>query len=329
MSHFMISMDNFVIPMVIDLGEGKFHQFKDPNKAYQYAMETGEYIQTDTTEEADWLAKNYKTEKFKESYGYSEKRKSGGFIIPDNIYEGTEQLIGSNPETIKYQIHGAVIGPSTENLTVRTTGKSMLDDTVDQKFLKALMTKVVGDRKGDFTLNEGMERVVDLFNFTARTESHYNPVKNLDGSLIFKDTGYSNDDTQKHPALSIYQFKHYPTTKGKYSPLETAIRRVKFNPYWFVELQEHMDPRKLTKTQLDTLLLLDYAAGNSDLTGYIQGKLDPIEFYEKYHHRGEKEEILSDEVKEKTKSNTKENYDAFLEEDAKGHYDEYWKFLDD
>ena len=79
MTHFMTSMDNKVIPMVVDMGGEKFHKFEDDlfdakdwksagDKAYEYAMETGEFIETDSPQEADWLSKNYKTEEFKRGY---------------------------------------------------------------------------------------------------------------------------------------------------------------------------------------------------------------------------------------------------------------------
>ena len=68
MTHFMTSVDNKVIPMVVDKGGKQFHEFTDWKKAYEYALETGEFIETDSPEEADWLSKNYKTEEFKKGY---------------------------------------------------------------------------------------------------------------------------------------------------------------------------------------------------------------------------------------------------------------------
>ena len=81
MSHLMTSAGNRVIPMVVDKGGKKLHRFEDDpltipehkrksafDKAWEYADKTGEYIETDTEEEATWLGENYKTEEFKRGY---------------------------------------------------------------------------------------------------------------------------------------------------------------------------------------------------------------------------------------------------------------------
>lgn len=82
MTHFMFSAGDYVIPMVVDKGEKKLHKFEDDSedvpeyerktsfdKAINYAMETGEYIKTDSPKEAEWLAnENYKTKEFKKGY---------------------------------------------------------------------------------------------------------------------------------------------------------------------------------------------------------------------------------------------------------------------
>tara|TARA_R100000329_G_C7504062_1_gene177463 strand:- start:89 stop:490 length:402 start_codon:yes stop_codon:yes gene_type:complete len=66
-THAMASADNFVYPTVIDTGKGKLIHLNGDD-AYNYAMKTGEFIKTDSPEEANWLAKNYKTKKFKAKY---------------------------------------------------------------------------------------------------------------------------------------------------------------------------------------------------------------------------------------------------------------------
>ena len=67
MTHAMSSADNFVYPTVVDMGKGRLVSLSGDD-AYNYAMETGEFIETDSPEEANWLAKNYKTKKFKAGY---------------------------------------------------------------------------------------------------------------------------------------------------------------------------------------------------------------------------------------------------------------------
>jgi len=362
MTHYMTSVEidgkHLVIPTVVDTGEDKLVFINDIDQAIQYAMQSGEYIITDTAEEAEWLAnENYKTDKFIRAYGPTgpAKKQKGGWVHMPK-YNTSHQKIRS------YQVGGEVKSPYTSNTnSVRLSGNSIFTDMEDKDLLEALINKVVGDRRGDVSQEDAIERLVTLFDFTARRESHYNPVKNKNGTLEYNPTGYSNETTQKNPALSLYMFKHWPPVwdekkkEWKHSPLQTTINRVKgyigsnfmkeaeeigfidrkakagskFNPYWFVELQEHMDPRKLTKSQLDILLLLDYAHGNADLTGYLQGDMTPVEFYSKYHHKGAKEKLLSEEVKKVTKEQTDANWIQFLEEDKKGHFDEYWKFLYD
>ena len=54
-----------------------------------------------------------------------------------------------------------------------------------------------------------------------------------------------------------------------------------------------------------------------------------VDFYNKYHHRGDEEVILSKDVKKATKNQTDENWKAFLEEDKEGHFDNYWEFMYD
>ena len=66
-THAMASADNFVYPTVIDTGKGRLIHLNGDD-AYNYAMKTGEFIKTDSPEEANWLAKNYKTKKFKAKY---------------------------------------------------------------------------------------------------------------------------------------------------------------------------------------------------------------------------------------------------------------------
>jgi len=69
MTHFMFSAGDYVIPMVVDRGEKKLHKFDNENDAINYAVETGEYIKTDSPEEAKWMAnENYKTKEFKKEY---------------------------------------------------------------------------------------------------------------------------------------------------------------------------------------------------------------------------------------------------------------------
>ena len=69
MTHFMFSAGDYVIPMVVDKGEKKLHKFNTADDAINYAMETGEYIKTDSPQEAEWLAnENYKTKEFKKEY---------------------------------------------------------------------------------------------------------------------------------------------------------------------------------------------------------------------------------------------------------------------
>ena len=80
----MTQVDNFVIPMVVEdvygllgKGAGQFHKFNNLEEAIQYAQKTGEFIETDSEEEALWLSKNYKTDKFRRVLGH----KKGGFVI--------------------------------------------------------------------------------------------------------------------------------------------------------------------------------------------------------------------------------------------------------
>ena len=47
-----------VFPTVL-YGEGKLQEFK-PDEAFGHAMNTGNYIEFDNPEEADWFSKNYK-----------------------------------------------------------------------------------------------------------------------------------------------------------------------------------------------------------------------------------------------------------------------------
>lgn len=333
MTHYMTSVEvqgrNLVIPQVVDMGDQKLHFIEDVNEAIKYALETGEYIITDTQEEAQWLAENnYKTKKFKNTYGHGNYKMGGWVNIPK--YNTSHQKITKFQEEGLVELHD----------NVSYTGRSALEDQVDKKFLQDLMTKVVSDRKGKGSVEYGINRVIDLFNFTARQETFYNPVKNKNGTLPYSDTGYQDDKNNPNPALSIYQWKP--------QALETTIKRVKnyigdnfmeqadaygfidenakagskFMPYWFTELQEHKDPRKLSKTQLDILLLLDYAGGDAKLTDYIQGKIDPVDFYLKYHHRGTDSKnpmgIITKDAKQK--------YKDFIIEKTEGHYDQYNAF---
>ena len=70
MTHFMTydPETRIVFPLVVDKGGKKLHEFTDWNKAKDYALDTGEYIKTNSPEEASWLSENYKTEEFKRGY---------------------------------------------------------------------------------------------------------------------------------------------------------------------------------------------------------------------------------------------------------------------
>ena len=70
MTHFMTydDEDNIVFPMVVDKGGKELHEFTDWKKAKKYAKKTGEFIQTDSPQEAAWLSENYKTEEFKRGW---------------------------------------------------------------------------------------------------------------------------------------------------------------------------------------------------------------------------------------------------------------------
>ena len=317
-----------IYPRVVQIpGEEKLHFFETSEEAQKYAHQTGEFIVTDSIEEAIWLANgNYKTKKFKNTYGHKDFKMGGWAHMPK--YDTSHQKI------TKFQEEGFVYN------TAIYTGRSAVEDQVDKRFLQDLMTKVVNDRKGKGSVKDGINRVMDLFNFTARQESFYNPVKNAEGTLPYNDTGIQDNKNNPNPALSMYQWKpdglnttiqrvknyigdHFMDEADAYGFIdENAKAGSKFNPYWFTELQEHKDPRKLSKTQLDILLLLDYAAGDAKLTDYIQGKIDPVEFYLKYHHRGKVGQnpmkIITDDAKEK--------YNDFLEEKKEGHYDKYNAF---
>jgi len=64
LSHYMMQVDNLVIPQVVDKGEkvkGKsMLSFLTEQDAYDYALRTGEYIQLPSEQDALWFSKNYK-----------------------------------------------------------------------------------------------------------------------------------------------------------------------------------------------------------------------------------------------------------------------------
>tara|TARA_Y100001951_G_C11244389_1_gene242482 strand:- start:571 stop:993 length:423 start_codon:yes stop_codon:yes gene_type:complete len=64
MSHFMMQIDNLVIPRVVDRGEEVNGQpmlsLLTEDDAYDFALQTGEYIQMNNDEEALWFSKHYK-----------------------------------------------------------------------------------------------------------------------------------------------------------------------------------------------------------------------------------------------------------------------------
>ena len=110
MTHYMTSVEvqgkNLVIPLVVDVGKDKFHHFTDVNEAVRFAMETGEYILTDTPEEAQWLAAEaYKTDEFKNLYG-AEKRKEGGWFELGEHTSTQQSLATSGQNPIQYQDTG-------------------------------------------------------------------------------------------------------------------------------------------------------------------------------------------------------------------------------
>ena len=60
MTHYMTTMDNFVIPTVVDTGGSKLTHLKNYDDVWEHAMKTGEYIEMPDSASADWFSKNYK-----------------------------------------------------------------------------------------------------------------------------------------------------------------------------------------------------------------------------------------------------------------------------
>ena len=111
-THYMVQIDNLVIPMVVEdvygllgLGPGQFHKFNSTDEAIKYAQETGEYIQTDSEEEALWLSKNYKTDEFNRTMGH----KKGGFVVSKK-WKANKALEGykSSQKIVTFQNGGIV-----------------------------------------------------------------------------------------------------------------------------------------------------------------------------------------------------------------------------
>lgn len=212
MTHYMTSMDNLVFPMVIDKGDGTFHHFKSEDEAYQYAMQSGEYIRTDTEEEAMWLGKNYKTQEFNIAYGNPKYKKGGPVNFLNNF------KFKSDAKITKYQTKGAVnndsvlgenksdgqiAGPlyTTDNMQSDYTDEVLLSYLIDQSLIGAGI-----DMNNPEAVKKGRERVIYAMNRIARNESQYSPKQNDAGNLQYDEVGdlIHDGDTA---ALGIYQIK--------------------------------------------------------------------------------------------------------------------------
>ena len=329
-----------VYPRVVEVpGENRFHYFETSKEAQAYAAQTGEYIVTDTHEEAIWLAKdNYKTPEFVRAYGDSDhKKQMGGFWHIEQ------------PKKKQYQTGGSEETKEKKEHILFRTGRSAEDDLLDKQFLKKIAMKIVDERRGEISQEEALKKVEFLMNFVGRQESYYNPELNSSGELPYIPMGVTNTKTQINPAEGAYHFKP--------DGLKTAMQRVKnflgssddpdsfyhqaknygwidenakpgsrFNPYWYTELQDHMDPNQLTKTQQDILILLDWAEGDAKLTDYIQGNISEVDFYMHGHHRGERGKNYDKNLEKEIRSKATGVFEAYESEVEKGNYDKYSLF---
>ena len=338
MSHYMESGEingmPVVYPRVIEVpGENRFHYFETTEEAQAYAEQTGEYIVTDSHEEAIWLAEdNYKTPEFIRAYGPTEhKKQTGGFWHIEKPKKKTYQTGGAEEEEEK-------------EYTLSRAGRSAEDDLLDKQFLKKIAMQIVDERKGDISQEEALKKVEFLMNYVGRQESYYNPELNSSGNLSYIPIGVTNKTTQKHPATGTYHFKpeglktamqrtrnfignnFYEESKNYGFIDENAEAGSKFNPYWFVDLQDHMDPNQLTKTQQDILILLDWAEGDAKLTDYIQGNINEVDFYMHGHHRGERGKNYDENLKNEIKSKATGVFEAYESEVKSGNYSNYSLF---
>ena len=212
MTHYMTSMDNIVFPMVIDRGDGTFHHFKSEDEAYQYAMQTGEYIRTDTEEEAIWLGKNYKTQEFNIAHGNPKYKKGGVLDFLSNF------KFKPNANITKYQTQGAVddepvLGENKSDGYAAGplyTTNDMQSDYKDEVLLSYLIDQALRNAGIDMddveAVKKGRENIIYAMNRISRTESLYSPKENDAGTLQYDEVGdlmYDGDTA----ALGIYQIK--------------------------------------------------------------------------------------------------------------------------
>lgn len=163
-----------VYPLVVqDPKKKELKEFLNHKEAIEHAMETGEYIQFKTPQEAEWFSKNYK-KAWEPAYKTPQFRADGGPVAAGEPY-----IVGENgPELIVPDANGVVLNPKTTQ-EWRQGEQSLLErikQAVSEKWHSKITASIGDIDAGDSLKNEKVykalrgipEETYRLRKFTAR-----------------------------------------------------------------------------------------------------------------------------------------------------------------